>query len=69
MELIRSGFGDDIDHSARLRPIVGRKRAGFNFELPQSIGERERQTYVRDGIHIDAALHEKQSLAALPTGD
>src|SRR5205814_206708 len=66
---VRSGFGDHINCSTRMAPVICRKRARFDFEFLKSIRERKRETDVRAGINVSRSIEEIVRCIILPAGN
>ena len=67
--LVGTRLSDDVDDTAGVEAIARGKAAGFNAELLQGVGERERQVDVGVSIDILAAIQQIVGLIALPAGD
>ena len=58
MELVASGFGDDVHGSRRMVAVLGGKGIGLHLELLHGIGEGQRQILVAERIVMRPAIQE-----------
>ena len=69
MVLIRSRFGDDIDHAASVFTILRAQHSGFHAKLRDCVGEGKRQVPVAHVVLIIAAIETPQSCVAIAAGN
>ena len=68
VESVGSRLGYDIDHTARVQPVLGRQSVGLHAEFLHRVRERNRHVHVAEGVVIIAAVQQVVQAVGRPAG-